>query len=224
MKDADYLPIHMKNPWLDIAEGDYVGHMNSPAVNQRPVLNRLLRDALTSIQPRTLLVLGCSTGNGLEHVNPAVTARVAVVDVNPRYLQQLVKALPDPGFELDVRCADLMESAFEPEAFDLVHAGLVLEYVDWSLLLPRVAATLKPGGILSVVLQLPSASNPAVTPTKFTSLQLLESLFRFVDPDALIAEARRLRLALDSHHTEPLSGGKAFAVLRFEKDKAAPGI
>ena len=53
-----------------------------------------------------------------------------------------------------------MESELEPAAFDLVHAGLVLEYVDWSLLLPRVAATLKPGGILSVVLQLPSASNP----------------------------------------------------------------
>jgi hypothetical protein len=52
MKDAGAM--HIKNPWLDIAEGDYVGHMSSPAVNQRPVLNRLLRDALASIQPRTL--------------------------------------------------------------------------------------------------------------------------------------------------------------------------
>jgi hypothetical protein len=51
MNDAG-VAMHMKNPWLDIAEGDYVGHMSSPAVNQRPVLNRLLRDALARIQPR----------------------------------------------------------------------------------------------------------------------------------------------------------------------------
>ena len=43
----------MRNPWLDIAEVDYVGHMSSPAVNQRPVLSRLLRDALESAQPGT---------------------------------------------------------------------------------------------------------------------------------------------------------------------------
>ena len=38
----------MSNPWLDITEGDYVGHMSSPAVNQRPVLSHLLRDVLES--------------------------------------------------------------------------------------------------------------------------------------------------------------------------------
>ncbi len=52
----------MGNPWLDINEVDYVGHMSSPAVNQRPVLSRLLRDALESALPGTVLVLGCSTG------------------------------------------------------------------------------------------------------------------------------------------------------------------
>jgi len=58
----------MRNPWLDIPELDYVGHMSSPMVNQRPVLSRLMGDALKCVRPRTMLVLGCSTGNGLEHV------------------------------------------------------------------------------------------------------------------------------------------------------------
>lgn len=129
----------MTNPWLDIPEVDYVGHMSSPTVNQRPVLSRLLGDALESIRPRTVLVLGCSTGNGLEHVNPKVTSRVTVVDLNPAYLLRLGERFPNPGFELDIRCADPTEVVLEREAFDLVHAGLVLEYVEWPLLLPRVA-------------------------------------------------------------------------------------
>ena len=61
------------NPWRNIPETDYVGHMSHPSVNQRSVLNRLMRAALADVHPRSLLVLGCSTGNGLEHVDPTVT-------------------------------------------------------------------------------------------------------------------------------------------------------
>jgi len=207
----------MRNPWLDIPEGDYVGHMSSPTVNQRSVLSRLMGDALESVRPRTLLVLGCSTGNGLEHVNPDVTTHVTVVDLNPAYLLRLGERFPNPGFELDVRCADLADVVLEREAFDLVHAGLVLEYLEWTFLLPRVAATLKPGGVLSVVLQLPSASSPAVTPTTFVSLRSLETLFRFVEPGALIEAARGEGLTLSNQRTEWLPAGKAFEVLRFVK-------
>jgi len=208
----------MRNPWLDIPEVDYVGHMSSPTVNQRPVLCRLMSDALESIRPRTMLVLGCSTGNGLEHVNPAVTSRVTVVDLNPAYLRRLAERFPNPGFELVVRCADLADVVLDPEAFNLVHAGLVLEYIEWRVLLPRVASTLKPGGVLSVVLQLPSASSPAVTPTIFISLRSLESLFHFVEPGALVEAAHREGLTLSNRHTESLASGKAFEVLRFVKD------
>jgi SAM-dependent methyltransferase len=207
----------MSNPWLAIPEVDYVGHMSSPTVNQRPLLNRLLGDALESVRPRAVLVLGCSTGNGLEHVNPNVTSRVTVVDLNPAYLRRLAERFPNPGFELDVRCVDLADVVLEREAFDLVHAGLVLEYVEWPLLLPRVATTLKSGGVLSVVLQSPSASSPPVTPTPFVSLQSLESLFRFVEPAALVEAALGERLTLSKRHTESLPAGKAFEVLRFVK-------
>jgi SAM-dependent methyltransferase len=139
----------MSNPWLGISEVDYVGHMTSPAVNQSPILSRLLHKALESAQPRDVLILGCSTGNGFEHIDPAVTRRVSGVDVNPLYLQRVVEQFPNPGFELDVRCADLAEYAFEPEAFDLVHSGLVLEYMDWPPLLPRLVKTIRPRGTLA---------------------------------------------------------------------------
>jgi SAM-dependent methyltransferase len=207
----------MRNPWLDIPDDDYVGHMSSPTVNQRPMLSRIMGEALESVRPRTMLVLGCSTGNGLEHVNPEITSLVTVIDLNPAYLLRLIEQFPNPGFALDVRCADLANVVLEPEAFDLVHAALVLEYLEWPLLLPRVASTLKPGGVLSIVLQLPSASSPSVTPTVFVRLQSLESLFHFVDPDALVEAARGEGLRLSNRSTEPLAAGKAFEVLRFVK-------
>lgn len=118
---------------------------------------------------------------------------------------------------LDVQCVDLVDIALEPEAFDLVHAALVLEYIEWPSLLPRVASTLKPGGVLSVVLQLPSASTPAVTPSAFVRLQSLESLFHFVEPGALAEAARGEGLRLSNRRTEPVTAGKAFEVLRFVK-------
>lgn len=209
--------MQMSNPWLDITEVDYVGHMTSPAVNQRPVLSRLLGDALERALPGAVLVLGCSTGNGLEHVDSTVTRRVMGVDINPAYLRRLVERFPNPGFALDVRCADLAEYAFEREAFDLVHAGLVLEYVEWPPLLPRLAETLRAGGTFSAVLQRPSVSSPAVTPTEFISLRSLESLFHFVEPDVLVARARNVGLELEDRRTEPLQSAKAFEVLRFVK-------
>lgn len=120
-----------------------------------------------------VLILGCSTGNGLEHVDATVTRRVTGVDINPEYLQRLAERFPDPGFALELRCTDVADDTFEAEGFDLVHAALILEYVEWPSLLPRLAETLRPGGTFSVVLQRPSESSPVVTPTEFTSLRSL---------------------------------------------------
>jgi SAM-dependent methyltransferase len=208
----------MNNPWLDIPEADYVGHMSSPAVGQRPVLSRLLGETLQSVRPHALLVLGCSTGNGLEHINPAVTSRVVVVDVNPEYLRRLRERFPNPMFTLDVRCGDLTDIELEREAYDMVHAALLFEYLEWPLLLPRVAVCLRPGAVFNVVLQVPSTSSPAVTPTPFTSLRKLESAFRFVEPTALVDAARGEGLNLTARHAEALPAGKSFEVLRFMKD------
>ena len=204
----------MTNPWLGIPADDYVGHMSHPAVNQRPVLNRFMRETLEDVRPRNVLVLGCSTGNGLEHVDPAVTTRVAVVDINAVYLRQLADRFPNPDFDLQIQCSDLNETVLETNAFDLIHAALVFEYVEWRQLVPRLAAALTTRGVLNVVLQLPSASNPAVTPTEFTSLLSLEPLFRFVNPDDLANTARAAELTLDLRRTVPLTGGKSFEWLR----------
>jgi SAM-dependent methyltransferase len=205
----------MKNPWVDIPEADYVGHMSSPEVGQHEVLNRMLGDALRSVRARCVLVLGCSSGNGVEHVDPAVTSRVVGVDVNAAYLQQFAARYQNPAFTLDLRCADLDACRFDAGTFDLVHAALVFEYVAWRELLPRIVEALCPQGVVNIVLQLPSSMSPAVTPTTFSILRSLETIFRFVDPALLVADATKLGLRLDLRRTVQLESGKAFEVLRF---------
>jgi SAM-dependent methyltransferase len=207
----------MHNPWLDIPADDYVGHMGSPEVNQLAILARLLREALERFRPCDLLLLGCSTGNGLAQVDPSVTRRVTGVDVNPEYLARISERFPDPGVELTLHCVDVMAYAFTSDAFDLVHCALLFEYLDWPTVLPRISRAIRPGGGLSVVLQRPSADVPAVTPTRYASLRRLEDLFQFVQTAELIAQARACGLELESQRIEPLPSGKSFDVLHFSR-------
>lgn len=215
MPDSKVRPA--RNPWLDIPESDYVGHMDSPAVGQRAVLGRLFGDAVRDATPEAVLIIGASTGNGLELIDPMVTRRVTCVDINESYLATLRQRAAHVAFEIDARSSDIMDSHFEPETFGLIHAALVLEYLEWRGLIPRVVTWLRPGGTLSVVLQRPSASTPVVTPTPFTSLLALASIFRFVEPDSFISDAHRAGLELTHRHDAPLPGNKAFTVLQMRK-------
>lgn len=99
--------------------------MSSPEVDQLSVLSRLLGEALEHFRPRDLLLLGCSTGNGLNRVDPAVTRRVTGVDINPAYLARIAEEFPDPAFELTLECADVSTYAFAADALDLVHCRAV---------------------------------------------------------------------------------------------------
>lgn len=207
----------MHNPWLEIPEADYVGHMESALVGQRPVLRRLFREILELRRPQHVLLLGSTDGNGLEFVDGEVTSRVSCVDINPVYLDILRLRFPEPDFALDLHCADLLEHTFEPASFDLVHAALVFEYLDWRTLLPRLVEALRPNGTLSLILQRPSATAPAVTATPFTSLRRLETLFNFVEGDALARQAATLGLTLEDRRVAPLPGGKSFDVFQLSR-------
>ena len=176
--------------------------MASPWVGQLPLLAEAFRSALARCRPRTLLVLGCGTGNGWEHIDPAVTRRVVGIDVNAEYLALLRERFPAPGCDLALRCEDLATADLPASTFDLIHGALILEYVDWRALLPRLTRALRPAGTLSVVLQLPSPTVPAVTPTAFSSLLRLEPLFRFVEPDEFLEAAQSLGLTLQERRKE----------------------
>jgi hypothetical protein len=199
-----------ENPWLQIPAADYEGHMAAPAVCQTAALNALFGDIYREQLPASLAVLGCSTGNGFEHIDPARTARVVGVDINPEYLELADErhAARLPGLEL--RCADLADCEFAEDSFEMVHAALVFEYLDANVVLRKIRSWLARCGVLAVVLQLESAQKAAVTPTEYASLRLLEPLMRLLPPHELLRLADEAGLYPVREWKVPLESGKGF--------------
>jgi threonine dehydrogenase-like Zn-dependent dehydrogenase len=64
---------------------------------------------------------------------------------------------------------------------DMVHAALVFEHTGLAGALDNSLRLVKPGGRLSVILQLPSEEAAAVTPTGVASIQTVAERFQFID-------------------------------------------
>jgi SAM-dependent methyltransferase len=212
------------NPWLEIPAGDYEGHMGSPQVGQLQMLSRLFKRALAETRPESVAVLGCATGNGFEHFDPAVTCYILGVDINPAYLaiaRQRYSALQP---RLELKCADLHTDCFGGRQFDLVYAGLVFEHVDAAVVLAHIDKALKPQGKLAVVLQMPVRGLSAVSHTPFKSLEKLAPTMHLFERDQFTDLANQA----DLHETEreiiTLPSGKTFFYAIFHKMTTAPLI
>lgn len=211
-----------RNPWLSIPVADYEGHMGSPEVQQLGYLNGVFREALAEARPATLAVPGCTTGNGFEHV-PAGTRRIVGIDIHPGYLDTLRERFADrlPGLEL--YRADLRDPSLAFDSLDLVHCALVLEYVPPEEAVARFAGWLRRGGMLSVVLQLPSGGHAPVTETSFTSVRVLEPCLRLVPPERLDELAAAAGLCAIRRRTDTLPTGKQFFVAFYRADGGPAG-
>lgn len=200
------------NPWLHVPLDDYEGHMQLASVAQLSALSDLFREALARVQPGSAAVLGIAGGNGLEHIDPAVTTRVVGLDVNPGYLDATrTRHAGLPGLELHQ--VDLAAAAVDVVGLapvDLVHAAMVFEHAGLGLCLDNALALCAPGGCLSVVLQLPSASDAAVAPSPFTSMASLKDHFSLVDPQEFATLMAERGLVLTHTSTRALPSGKAF--------------
>jgi ubiquinone/menaquinone biosynthesis C-methylase UbiE len=197
------------NPWLEIPADDYEGHMTQ--VGQLQALDRILAEVLAEVRPARLALPGCTTGNGLEHVDSSVTELVLGVDLNPLYLRTLQRRF-GALHGLHLVLADLRRFSVRPASFDLVHAALLLEYVDPAVALPEMARWLRPGGALSVVLQLPSAESAPVSETPYQSLKALALVMRLVASEELERIATGCGLSEERSWRVPLPRGKAFWV------------
>jgi SAM-dependent methyltransferase len=197
------------NPWTVVQAADYERHMGAGGVDQLAPLSAILQEVYLAAQPDRLLVLGCATGNGLEHVDPSVTARVVGVDVNLQYLGIARQRFFHLGPKLELYCSEASAWRAPAESFDLVHAALIFEYLQPDALLRRIAEWLAPKGTLSVVVQLPGGSSPAA-PSR--AMQIIEKALKLVPPEELVRAAQGHGLALRRQKTVPLKGGKSFWV------------
>ncbi len=206
------------NPWTAVAPADYEAHMTSPAVAQLPVLSGIVARELAALRPSSLLVVGCATGNGFEPIDPRVTGRVAGIDVNPGFLAVLRERHGGRLRGLDLYAADVLDPALEPGTFELVHAALLLEHVPWQPALRRIAGWIRAGGLLSLVLQLPSAESAPVSPSVIAARYPgIGETMRLVEPAALNQAALELGLAPQASERLALPQGKAFLVVRYRR-------
>ena len=202
------------NPWLEIPPDDYENHMASPEVEQLQALNVLFKDVLKKYRPGSIAVIGCTTGNGFEHIDPRITKRVLGIDINQHYLDiARERHAHFPGMEF--MCADIASAAADEircDPVELIHAALLFEYVSIEEALPRIVRLMMPGGILSVGLQLKSPNSEPVTKTRYTSLEKLSPIMNLVNPEEFTSTAEKCGLRLiDSSIIDLKKGKRLFA-------------
>lgn len=211
------MPSSTINPWLEIPASDYEGHMNSPNVNQLKLLNSLFKEALKKHSPKNIAVPGCATGNGFEHIDYKTTEHVLALDINPGYLSLLRQRYLNNNKKLQIKCADINSFKYEELKYNLFYCALVFEYVDVPVLVRKIASALAPGGILSVLLQLPDNSSSPVSKTKYESLKKLNPLINLVPPERLSIIASKNNLNILEEKTISADSGKQFWYAEFKK-------
>jgi len=197
------------NPWTVVQAGDYEKHMGPEGVDQLAPLSAIFQEVYLATQPDRVLLLGCATGNGLEHVNPAVTQKATGVDVNLQYLGIARQRFMHLGTKLELFCSEAEKFRAAPGSFDLIHAALIFEYLHPEPLVRRIAEWLAPGGTCCAVVQLPGGESP-VAPSK--PMQIIEKAMKLVPPDELTRLFEHYGLARKRTSTVSLKHGKSFWV------------
>ena len=200
------------NPWTVVQSSDYERHMGPDGVDQLAPLSSIFQEAYLAAQPDRVLLLGCATGNGLEHVNPAVTQKVTGVDVNLQYLGVARQRFMHLGAKLELFQAEADKFRAVPGSYDLVHAALIFEYLYPEPLVRRISEWLAARGTCSVVLQLPGGEAPTA-PSK--TMQLIEKAMKLVPPEELTRLFEHYGLPRRRAKTVPLKYGKSFWVGTF---------
>lgn len=207
-----------QNPWLQISAEDYERHMSDEKVGQLQALNKIFKDILNEYSPESLCVLGCTTGNGFEHIDTKTTKSVVGIDINEEYLKIIKKRFGKSIPEMVLICSDLNDLDLPPDSFDLIHAALIFEYVDVEKTLNKISNWLSNGGVLTVVLQMPDENSSPVSETQYQSLILLTPILNLVNPDSFRLAAKKSGLKEIKNFEYDLKTGKKFFVGCFGKD------
>lgn len=205
----------MRNPWLDIPLADYEAHMALPTVGQADLIAHELEILLRRYSPSSVAIMGCAGGNGFECAACSGVSRLVGVDINPQYIERARERYEGriPGLELHIADIQACQSLFDP--VDLIYAALVLEYVDLDRTMGVLAAHCNSNGVLAVLSQLPHETMAHVSPSPYTSLQLLAPGMRLLSQEELRRQAEHAGFAPLHSRTAIAAGGKRLRIDEF---------
>lgn len=189
-------------------------------VGQSAALREIFARVYAAASPRRSLVLGCTTGKDLALLDPRVTTVAVGVDVNPEYLAMARREL-DHLACVELIEGDVLELQLASGGFDLVHAALLLEYVNPGALFARMRSWLAADGRCTIVSQDPAPGVASVSESGHESLRILEGHMSLLDADDIERLAARAGLRRISLESVPLPGRKTFSVSTFRS--GAPG-
>ena len=198
-------------PWLAVTAAEYEALMGPEGLDLLAPLSAAFAQVYRAARPARLLVLGCGTGAGLEHVDPAVTERVVGIDLNIQFLAVARQRHDRLGARLELYCADARTADLPEGGFDLVHAALLAEYLDPEALVAVMARAAATGGACAVVQRLPGGE-PAEEAWPVERVRALAAAARLVEPSQLAALFARRGLARAGTWEVAARGGRRLRV------------
>jgi SAM-dependent methyltransferase len=203
------------SPWLRIPAADYEAHMAE--IGQSAALRGIFARVYGASSPARVLVLGCTTGKDLALLDPEVTTTAVGIDLSARYLAIARAELAGVEVPLTLIAGDVLTVDLEGAEFDLVHAALLIEYVDPEALFGRMHGWLAPDGVCCTVSQNRAEGIAAVSDSGHASLLALDGQMSLRDPAQLNSAAVRAGLTRESCVAVGLPRGKSFTVAIYRK-------
>jgi SAM-dependent methyltransferase len=204
-----------RSPWLRIPAPDYEAHMAE--MGQSTALRGIFARVYAEHRPRRVLVLGCTTGKDLALLDPQVTTTAVGIDLSATYLAIARAELAGSEVPVALIEGDVLAVDLEGADFDLVHAALLVEYVDPEALFRRMHDWLAPDGVCCTVSQNRADGIAPVSHSGHASLRVLDGKMSLRDPVQLDAAALRAGLTPESSVEVGLPQGKSFTVATYRK-------
>lgn len=205
---------HEQNPWLRVSSDDYETHMRR--AGQLQLLNQIFCKAIQNEKPTSLAILGVTTGNGLEHIDPNTTSRIIGIDINREYLELTKERFPNLSDRMELICSDLLTVQM-PARCNWIYAALIFEYVDPDLLIPLLREWTCENGVVTVVLQQQSSTTPNVSSTGVTSLSALSKILRVRDADTIRSSFENNGFFCRDVQCIPLNEYKSFCIMNYAR-------
>lgn len=208
----------VRNPWLDIPLCDYERHMASPEIAQARMLADQLALAVEENKPRSLALIGCAGGNGLETLIGGPTQRIVGIDINPHYVEITRSRFSKYFSQLEVYADDIGNLRSKIVPVELIVAALILEYVDMASAINTMKNLCVPDGKLVILLQNPAEKIQPVSPSPCTNLEILAPFMRLKKAGDVVSSCQAAGFALLASHQIALESGKRFSILTFKLD------
>ncbi len=123
--------------WAEkIRNGENIAHtyLEKPAMYKK----------IPNIQNKSILCVGCGTGEECQHLLKLGARRVTGIDISEELINLAKKTFPKINFQV----ADVEHLNFLDGEFDFVYSSLTMHYLkDWSPALKNIHRVLRPGGI-----------------------------------------------------------------------------